>query len=66
MGVSDKEIKKVVSDGATSLDEVMRCTGAGTRCGTCVAEIASLVEGPGAPASASRRFLPICPSSNAA
>jgi len=66
MGVSDKEIKKVVNSGACSVDEVMRCTGAGTRCGTCVAEIASFVEEPSAPASAARRFLPICSSSNAA
>ena len=66
MGVSDKDIKKVVREGACSAAEVMRCTGAGTRCGSCVSEVVSLVEGAGSSASTSHRFLPVCPSSNAA
>jgi bacterioferritin-associated ferredoxin len=66
MGVSDREIKQLVCEGVRSVDEVMRCSGAGTRCGTCIAEIAGLVgERPG-PMSSSRRQLTMCPSSNAA
>jgi bacterioferritin-associated ferredoxin len=45
MGVSDKEIQDLVASGADTVTEVMRCSGAGTRCGTCRPTIAKLVEG---------------------
>ena len=41
-GVSDRDIKKLVSKGVCSVSEVMECTGACTRCGSCVPEIAGL------------------------
>lgn len=43
MGVSDGEIQQVVSEGACSVQEVMQCTGAGTRCGSCRPSIHSLI-----------------------
>lgn len=67
MGVSDREIKKLVREGACTVDEVMRCSGAGTRCGTCVAEIAGLVgEKISGPVNAPRCRLEVLPSGAAA
>ena len=43
-GVSDHDIRETIAQGATSLEEVAYCTGAGTHCGSCVAAIVSLVE----------------------
>jgi bacterioferritin-associated ferredoxin len=65
-GVSDRAIKKLVEEGASSVAEVMRCTGAGTKCGSCISEIACLVEGEGGPAGSPRRALPVVPSGAAA
>lgn len=42
-GVSDRDIKQLVSKGACSVEEIMRCSGAGTKCGTCVDEIAEMI-----------------------
>lgn len=42
--VTDHEIRKTVAEGASSVEEVAFCTGAGTRCGTCVNAIAAIVE----------------------
>lgn len=44
-GVSDKDIRKAVEAGACSAAEVMRCTRAGTRCGSCRSEVAEIVAG---------------------
>jgi bacterioferritin-associated ferredoxin len=67
-GVSDRAIKKLVDEGVSSVAEVMRCTGAGTKCGSCISEIACLVEdeGEGGPAGSPRRTLPVVPSGAAA
>jgi bacterioferritin-associated ferredoxin len=43
-GVSDREIRKLVRDGACTPAEVMRCTRAGMCCGTCRPTIAAIVE----------------------
>jgi bacterioferritin-associated ferredoxin len=64
--VTDRDIKRAVNEGASTVAEVMECTGAGTSCGTCIAEIAEVVEDKKGPATISRRILPIAPSSNAA
>ncbi len=56
MGVTDKEIRETIAEGASSLEEVMDCTGAGTRCGSCRQQIADMVEAE-APACRSRRSL---------
>jgi bacterioferritin-associated ferredoxin len=44
LGVTDQEIRETLTEGASSVEEVAFCTGAGTRCGTCVSTIAALVE----------------------
>jgi bacterioferritin-associated ferredoxin len=44
LGVTDHQLRETVADGATSPEEVMYCTGAGTRCGTCRATVAAIVE----------------------
>ena len=44
MGVTDREIRDAIGEGACSTPDVMRCTGAGTRCGSCRSTIASLIE----------------------
>lgn len=43
-GVTDRGIRETIAEGASSVEEVAHCTGAGTRCGTCVSAIAALVE----------------------
>ena len=42
-GVTDGQIRTLVREGGCSLEEVMSCTGAGTRCGSCVKTVAELV-----------------------
>jgi len=44
LGVTDKTIEKTIAEGATSVEEVMYCTGAGTRCGSCQSAICAMVE----------------------
>lgn len=44
LGVTDRDIHETIADGASSVEEVMRCTGAGTRCGSCQDQISDLVE----------------------
>jgi bacterioferritin-associated ferredoxin len=41
--VSDREVKRTISDGASTLEEVGRECGAGTDCGTCRAAISGLL-----------------------
>jgi bacterioferritin-associated ferredoxin len=55
-----------MSDGATTVAEIMQCTGAGSRCGSCIGEITRMVEERRGPATLSRRMLKVIPSSNAA
>ncbi|NUQ78659.1 MAG: (2Fe-2S)-binding protein [Polyangiaceae bacterium] len=65
-GISDKEIKQLVNAGVSSVEEIMQCTGAGTCCGTCVPEIAALVEETADRPSLVRRRLVILPSEQTA
>jgi len=44
LGVTDHDLRETIADGATSTEEVMYCTGAGTRCGTCRATVAAIVQ----------------------
>ena len=44
LGVTEQDIRETIAEGASSLDEVMYCTGAGTRCGSCRTTIAALVQ----------------------
>jgi bacterioferritin-associated ferredoxin len=64
--ISDRDIKQLMSDGATTVAEIMQCTGAGSRCGSCIGEITRMVEERRGPATLSRRMLKVIPSSNAA
>jgi bacterioferritin-associated ferredoxin len=43
-GVTDREIRETIAEGASSVEEVSYCTGAGTRCGSCLSAVAELVE----------------------
>jgi bacterioferritin-associated ferredoxin len=44
IGVTDREIRETIAEGASSVEEVMYVTGAATRCGSCLSTIASMVE----------------------
>lgn len=43
-GVSDRQIKRAVKNGACTLREVARETGAGMRCGGCRSNVAQVVQ----------------------
>jgi len=43
-GVTERDVQQAIEEGASSVEEVAYCTGAGTRCGTCVSAVAALVE----------------------
>jgi bacterioferritin-associated ferredoxin len=38
-GVTDREVAEAVERGASTVSEVRRACGAGTECGTCLADI---------------------------
>ena len=42
-GVTDHQILEAIDDGAHTVDAVVRCTRAGTGCGSCLDEIHALV-----------------------
>jgi bacterioferritin-associated ferredoxin len=58
VGVTEREIRETLSQGAETVEEVMYCTGAGTRCGGCLLTIEELVE-ESAEAKSGRRRLKI-------
>jgi bacterioferritin-associated ferredoxin len=43
-GVTDRQIKRLVREGACSAREVARSTGAGMRCGGCRSSVKQVVE----------------------
>jgi bacterioferritin-associated ferredoxin len=43
-GVTEQDIHQAMEAGAASVAEVAHCTGAGTRCGSCVSTVAAMVE----------------------
>ena len=43
--VSDRDVAQAIADGARSVDDVARCTGAGTGCGACRESLACTVQG---------------------
>lgn len=43
-GVSDHDIHDAIREGAQTVEAVARCTGAGTRCKSCLPTIATLVD----------------------
>ena len=44
MQVTNGMIKEAVENGATTLEEILEATGAGTVCGACLADVERLVE----------------------
>ncbi|NUP12551.1 MAG: (2Fe-2S)-binding protein [Polyangiaceae bacterium] len=52
IGVTDKTIRAAIDEGATTVQEVTRCTRAGSRCGSCRPEIASMLVAQGFAAAA--------------
>ena len=42
-GITDRQIRRLVNDGATSTREVARATGAGMRCGGCRSNVRQVV-----------------------
>lgn len=42
-GISDRQIRRAIKDGATSAREVARETGAGMRCGGCRSNVKRVV-----------------------
>jgi bacterioferritin-associated ferredoxin len=43
-GITDKQIKKIVADGAGTVNSVRKRCLAGSSCGACVCELKSIVE----------------------
>ncbi len=41
-GVTEGEVLEAIEAGAATVEEVAHCTGAGTRCGSCVHRLAEL------------------------
>jgi bacterioferritin-associated ferredoxin len=66
-GVTDRDIRETLAAGAETVEEVMLCTGAGTRCGSCIATVAAMVDASQDGESPSRRCLTVIqPASSAA
>lgn len=42
-GISDRDIKRAMADGAKDLCEVMAASGAGTGCGSCLPQVERLL-----------------------
>lgn len=42
-GITDRQIRRLVNDGASSAREVARATGAGMRCGGCRSNVKQVV-----------------------
>lgn len=59
--VSDREIRSCVREGASSVGEVGHACDAGTGCGGCRPEIASIVESEQGQCAARRASYPLLP-----
>ncbi len=53
LGITDRQIHAEIDAGASSVDTISACTGAGSRCGTCRMEIAAMISARRAAASPS-------------
>lgn len=42
--VTDRDVDRAIAEGARSVDDVVRCTGAGTGCGICRDSLACAVD----------------------
>jgi bacterioferritin-associated ferredoxin len=54
-GVTDRQIKDLASQGVRCVTEVGRCSGAGTRCGSCRSTISKILESEPASATPAQR-----------
>jgi bacterioferritin-associated ferredoxin len=61
VGVTDRTIRESIREGAVTLEDVVACTGAGSSCGACRAEIACMVREHAPPQDDGRRHLAISP-----
>ena len=43
-GVTESDVREAIDEGASTLEEVAYCTGAGTRCGTCRNAVSSMLD----------------------
>jgi bacterioferritin-associated ferredoxin len=43
-GITDRQIRRLVRDGASSTRDVVRATGAGLRCGGCRSNVKQVVD----------------------
>jgi bacterioferritin-associated ferredoxin len=43
-GVTESDVDEAIAGGASTLEEVAYCTGAGTRCGTCRSVVAAMID----------------------
>lgn len=43
-GVSDRQIHQAIREGACSLEEISRCNGAGSDCGSCIKKLRKMVD----------------------
>ena len=43
-GITDRQIRRLVKDGASSTRDVVRTTGAGLRCGGCRSNVKQVVD----------------------
>ena len=62
LGVTDKDIRETIAAGASSVEEVGRCTGAGTRCGCCRATVAKILDAAETAAPSGRRLRVLSPA----
>jgi len=49
-GVSDRDLERVIAEGASTVEEIGQRCGAGTDCGTCLGELRERLEGDADPA----------------
>jgi bacterioferritin-associated ferredoxin len=43
LGVTDRSIRTAIRNGACSVEDIVRCSGAGSRCGSCKPEIQAML-----------------------
>ena len=57
--VNDRQVASAIAAGACSVEQIARCTGAGTGCGTCRTSLRSALEQPPASVPLRKRMLPM-------
>jgi bacterioferritin-associated ferredoxin len=57
--VSDRQVASAIADGACSVEQIVRCTGAGTGCGTCRGSLSQALQERQERPTMRRRLLPL-------